>query len=137
MGDASCAYGVSRPRDNPENVLRQSSLRVEQTDAYVVLLGLRYGDMPRVQLISIIHLEYERARVRGKPSVVFIISPNHRLPHAGFDSEETFPRIKGFRKDIERERSVNRLRSADELSQGLIAELSRRKPLLQGQANAL
>jgi hypothetical protein len=86
-----------------ERGVRESSLTdVEGCDVYIGLIGGRYGFIPPGETRSITELEYEKARERGKPTLIFIKDYDEirlRMSDAG-TNEHPPERIESFRKRL-------------------------------------
>ena len=73
------ALAVQESYTADEKSLRESCLDdVEKCDAYLLILGLRYGFVPQFDsnTKSITQLEYERAKAKGLRRLVFIKNPS-------------------------------------------------------------
>ena len=70
----------------PDRDLIEASLaKVDESDAYVGVIGYRYGQKPvcdirNPQKLSLTELEFRRALARGIPICMFIMSDDHPLP---------------------------------------------------------
>jgi hypothetical protein len=86
-----------------ENSVRESCLAdVEGCDAYIGIVGGRYGYIPPGERRSITELECERARQNNKPTLIFIKDEDEiklRMSDAG-TREHPPERIESFRKQL-------------------------------------
>lgn len=106
---------------------------VEQAVAYVGLVALRYGHVPRnnnPEQISIMEMEYRRAVERGIPILIFLMSNEHQPPAKMTDLEqfiETNPRNKqklvAFRQSLIANHDVFYFKSPEDLSAQMIRAL--------------
>lgn len=57
---------------SPDDAVRVSLDLVDQAHVYVLVLGLRYGEIPRGYEKSYTHLEWDRAIERGIPVLALL-----------------------------------------------------------------
>jgi len=67
------------------DLIEASLAKVDESDAYVGIIGYRYGQKPvcdirNPQKLSLTELEFRRALARGIPICMFIMSDDHPLP---------------------------------------------------------
>ena len=65
-----------------DDLISASLKKVEQSDAYVGIIGYRYGQIPicgerNPQKLSLTELEFRRAMELKKPICMFLMSPTH------------------------------------------------------------
>src|ERR1035438_1275996 len=75
-------YDAARSADD---LISASLKKVEQSDAYVGIIGYRYGQIPicgerNPQKLSLTELEFRRAVELKKPICMFLMSPTHLVP---------------------------------------------------------
>lgn len=111
-----------------EDLISASLKKVELSDAYVGIIGYRYGQIPicperNPQKLSLTELEFRRAVELKKPICMFLMSPKHLVPAGDSQGERrTKVKLAAFRKLAAKGRiyaefnSVEDLRSKAELS---------------------
>jgi hypothetical protein len=74
---------------------------VDEADVYVGVFGYRYGHVPRGEVKSVTHLEYERACARGLPILIFLMDINHRVFPADIETGEGAERLRALKAHLE------------------------------------
>ncbi|MFM8441897.1 MAG: DUF4062 domain-containing protein [Methylococcus sp.] len=106
---------------------------VDKADVYVGVFALRYGYIPPKEHgnpdgLSITELEFRRAATTGKPTLVFLLDPNHPWPPANCDSHkhenENGKRIETFRGYLGREKMGSFFNGPDHLASQVQAAVS-------------
>lgn len=69
----------------PEDLIESSLSLIRAADAYIGIIGYRYGQVPECPIrnprhLSITELEYEEATKKGLPICIFVMSKNHLVP---------------------------------------------------------
>ncbi|HEY6423597.1 MAG TPA: DUF4062 domain-containing protein [Pseudonocardiaceae bacterium] len=108
---------------SPDDAVRQSLDLVDQADIYVLVLGLRYGEVPGGYEKSYTHLELDRAVERGIPVLVLLTGPQHPFTEADMDLGAAGERVGRLREDVRR-RGVSYFSSPEDLRSQLIDGLS-------------
>src|SRR5262245_42848453 len=89
--------------------------QVRRADAIIVLLGFRYGFVPSGYENSITEIEYNAARIAGKPVFAFLLSDAILVRVTDIEQDEILRRkLSKFRSEILRTTSVALISSADE-----------------------
>jgi hypothetical protein len=86
-----------------ERSVRESCLAdVASCDLYIGIIGLRYGFIPRKEMRSITELEYDTARERKVPTLVFVKDDDEIKPkfHDAVTNENPRELIETFRKRV-------------------------------------
>jgi len=96
---------------------------VDRADIYVGVFGFRYGYVPDGQPISITEAEYNRAVERGIPRLMFLMSDDHLLKHADFETGNGAEKLDKLKERIKKERVVGFFNSADDLRAQVIQSL--------------
>jgi hypothetical protein len=106
----------------PEEDLISASLKkVEETDAYVGIIGNLYGQRPVCPIrnpkkFSLTELEFRRARELSKPACMFLMGPSHQVPVSESQSEYgTKTKLENFRKLATQGRIYAEFNSVEEL----------------------
>lgn len=70
---------------SPDDAVRRSLKLVDEADVYVLVLGLRYGEIPGGYEKSYTHLELDRAIERGIPILALLTSQQHPFTETDID----------------------------------------------------
>lgn len=97
---------------------------VGQCDVFVGIYAWRYGYIPRGQEKSIIHLEYEEARNRDIPCLIFLQDGYVLWPQEFISSGETRKKIDALRAQLYEEQLISRFENLEQLEQMLINAIS-------------
>ncbi|MDQ3763825.1 MAG: DUF4062 domain-containing protein [Actinomycetota bacterium] len=108
---------------SPDDAVRRSLGLVDEADVYVLVLGLRYGEIPSGYEKSYTHLELDRAIERGIPVLVLLTSPQHPFTETAIDLGANGERVLRLRKEVRR-RGVSYFSSPEDLRSQLIDGLS-------------
>jgi hypothetical protein len=87
-----------------DDLISASLKKVEQSDAYVGIIGYRYGQIPicgerNPQKLSLTELEFRRAMEFKKPICMFLMSPTHLVPAGDSQGERrNKAKLAAFRK---------------------------------------
>ncbi|MGH3867641.1 MAG: DUF4062 domain-containing protein [Pseudonocardiaceae bacterium] len=115
---------------SPDGAVRQSLDLVDGADVYVLVLGLRYGEIPGGYEKSYTHLELDRAIERGIPILAFLTSPQHLFTEIDIDRDAAGDRVQGLREEVMR-RGPSYFSSPEDLRSLLIdglADIRQRLP---------
>jgi len=108
---------------SPDDAVRRSLDLVDEADVYVLVLGLRYGEIPSGYEKSYTHLELDRAVERGIPILVLLTSPRHLFAEADVDVGAAGERVRRLREEVRRH-GVSYFSSPEDLRSQLIDGLS-------------
>jgi hypothetical protein len=107
------------------DLIKASLDKVDKADAYVGLIGSRYGQRPlcpvrNPEQLSLIELEFRRAVERGLPRCTFIMGAAHVLTRADLDRSiaegmESHIKQREFSERVKKERITAEFTSADDL----------------------
>jgi hypothetical protein len=105
------------------NTTNYSIDRVRQSDALILLVAHRYGDIPEGEQYSITELEYRAAQAADIPVFAFFVDPKVPWPpeHMDWESRE---RLQEFKLLVERQVTRKHFRSAPELALGVTQALA-------------
>ena len=105
------------------NATNYSLDRVRQSDALILLVAHRYGEIPEGEQYSVTELEYRAARAADVPVFAFFVDPKVAWPpeHMDWDSREP---LREFKLLVEREVTRKQFRSAPELALGVTQALA-------------
>lgn len=102
--------------------------KVAESDIFVGLVGHLHGSRPDGSELSYTQLEYEEAKRRGKPRLLFVADEEFPVPtRLGRQPEEAFERQLAFRIQVLDERSVAYFREPQELATRVVAALQSHK----------
>lgn len=110
------------------DAVRVSLGMVDDADVYVGILAHRYGYVPAGTEISITQMEYERARERGIPRLMFLIHEDTPVLARDVETGPRAERLQRFKESVATDRVVHFFRSEDDLRAGLIHALHGLQP---------
>lgn len=87
---------------SPDDAVRRSLSLVDKADVYVLVLGLRYGEIPGGYEKSYTHLELDRAIERGIPILVLLTGPQHPFTETDIDLGAAGERVRRLREEVRR-----------------------------------
>jgi hypothetical protein len=107
----------------PDQDLIDASLaKVDEADAYVGLIGYRYGQQPECQIrnpdkLSLTELEFRRAVARGIPICMFIMHADHPVPRRAVGHERAVvqQKLESFVQLAMKDRIYAGFKSVDDL----------------------
>jgi hypothetical protein len=109
----------------PSDLIKASLDKVDKADAYVCLIGSRYGQRPvcpvrNPEELSLTELEFRRAVKRGLPRCTFIMGADHALTRGDLDRSmaegiESHNKRDAFIKVAKKERITTEFTSRDDL----------------------
>ena len=114
----------------PSNDLEtiSASIRmVDEADVYLGVFAYRYGHVPsegNPDKISVTEMEYRRARLRGIPRIIFVMSSEHPISINDVEIGEFAEKLKAFKELVRNENIINKFSSAEELRSLTIHSLS-------------
>ena len=115
----------------PEDLIESSPRMMDAADAYVGILGYRYGQIPEcadrnARKLSLTELEYNRAEERGLPICMFVMSDEHPVPKKELDSvsDEEKRRLAAFRERVEKSYIYKEFDSVADLEKKAVQSLA-------------
>ena len=127
----------------PDHDLISASLeKVDAADAYVGLIGYRYGQMPvcadrNQHGLSLTELEFRRAVARGMPICMFIMHDDHPIPRSAMHAErDTADKLAAFIALAKDGRIYAEFKSVDALKAQAVQSLVRLKQALDARRPA-
>jgi tetratricopeptide (TPR) repeat protein len=126
-------YDAALPADS---LISASLKKVEQSGAYVGIIGIRYGQIPdsphNPEKLSLTELEFRLAAKLDKPTCMFLMSGNHLVPakelHTEPGSEE---KLAAFRALASKDRIYAEFDSVDDLRAKAALSLHKLQELLR------
>ena len=97
---------------------------VDEADIYIGIFAHRYGYVPKGHEISITEMEYNRAKGREIPRLIFLMDKEHPITIEEVEVERT-AELKAFKARLQEEKVVNFFKSPADLRAHLINSLSR------------
>ena len=94
---------------------------IDSSDAYIAIIGERYGMTPEKEGESVTEVEYERAGQRGIPRLIFIKATSPSFVEA---SPESMARLNEFKKKVRQSGVVKESRSIDDFRAEVLTALS-------------
>lgn len=136
------ALGMEQDAALPGGTVIDSSLRkVRDAAAYIGVISHRYGEIPESaqsnpHRFSLTELEFREARRLGRPTLIFIMGPEHDVkPGAVEQDQEKIGKLNSFREEVKRAtadshvqrvyKEFNSLREFDVAAMQSVAELRR------------
>lgn len=115
---------------SPEDACRQG---VAESDVFVGLVGHLYGSLPEGSDLSCTQIEYEEAKRRRKPRLLFVAHEDFPVPARLLREEtpEAAQRQLEFRERVQQERTVGRFLDPANLAADVVAALHK----LQAQSS--
>lgn len=126
----ACLRQGFRPRmmehlpSDPASGLVVSLRMADAADLYLLILGVRYGEVPEGRSQSITEAEYDRAIARRKPVLAFIGRPE-AFPASQHETGDGAEKLAAFRRKVERKHAVSYFSSAEELGKLIVDSISR------------
>lgn len=97
---------------------------VDEADIYIGIFAHRYGYVPKGHDISITEMEYNRAKGREIPRLIFLMDKEHPITIEEVEVERA-AELKAFKARLQEENIVNFFKSPTDLRAHLINSLSR------------
>jgi tetratricopeptide (TPR) repeat protein len=101
--------------------------KVDAADIYVGIYAYRYGWIPDGSEISITELEYNRAKERDIPRLIFLMRDDHPVKAGDVETGIGSEKLKNFKQQVKSERVVAYFHSATDLRGLVIQALSEHK----------
>lgn len=95
---------------------------IDRSDYYVLIIGIRYGSETEDGL-SYTELEYDYAKERGVPILVFVSEDPEIKPSKFLETESKREKFERFRERVMSSSVVKLWRTAEDLSSSVIASL--------------
>ncbi len=115
---------------SPDDAVQLSLSLVDEADVYVLILGLRYGEIPDGYDKSYTHLEFDRAVERKIPILALLSTDDHVFAASDMDLGVTAEKILSFRDQV-RKRGVSLFSGDEDMRSKLIHGLSVIRPRLE------
>jgi Domain of unknown function (DUF4062)/ATPase family associated with various cellular activities (AAA) len=97
--------------------------KLDQADLYVGIIGSRYGSSPKGSEKSYTHLEYEHARAKGIPTLIFLMSPECERKCTDLDQGENAERLAKFKEVLGERNTYSTFDSPDHLATRVLASI--------------
>lgn len=97
---------------------------VDEAEIYLGIFARRYGYIPDGHSISITEMEYNRARERDIPCLIFLMEDKFDYDPGPAESPEHLKRLKAFHKRLKKENVVNFFTTPDHFRAQVINSLS-------------
>ena len=98
-----------------EGAVEASLAMVEKCDIYLGILGYSYGYVPSGSEISIFEMEYNHAKERGLPCLIFLMDEGHQLTSKDFERGEGRRKLEALRERLRTEQVVSFFDNPDDL----------------------
>lgn len=103
--------------------LTRANELLDRADVYIGILAFRYGMVPPGQEKSLTEIEFERARARGIPCLLFAMSEEHPVRVTDVETGPGAEKLRQFKALVRRELLVQEFRSPDELKAAVVTGL--------------
>ncbi len=116
----------NRPAHDAEAIAASLKM-VDEAEIYIGVYAFRYGYVPKdgnPQQISVTEMEYEHAKKRGIPRMIFIMDKAHAISFDQVEMGEGAEKLKAFKEKAEKENFVNFFKSPDDLRALVINSLA-------------
>jgi len=107
--------------------LNVSLAMVDKVDVYVLILGVRYGEVPAGYVKSITEMEYERALVRRIPILTFLATDHRQFQREQIESGQAAEKLDVFRKRVKEKHTFCYFSSPHELGLLVVDALTRQR----------
>lgn len=114
---------------DPDDAVRVSLSLVEQAELYVGIFAHRYGYVPDGHDRSVTEMEYDRARARGLPCLIYFMHEDHSLKASDVETGRGAEKLQRFKERLATSHVAGFFKSPDDLrAQILHALTSLKKP---------
>lgn len=108
-----------------ENPVQRSQNEIQKADIFVGIYAHRYGYIPENHDISINEMEYNWARERNIPCLIFLLSDDASWPSHDIEMDGGKAKLQQFKQRVIKEHVVSFFDSIDAFRASLIVALSR------------
>lgn len=125
---------MEAPSAGPDDGSEFSLSAVDRADIYLLILGHRYGYVPRVNnpaQVSIVELEYNRALELGIPCLAFIMDEDYPVKPNDIETGEGAVKLERFKSRLRARHIVRAFRSPEDLRANVIDGLSRSRQRIE------
>lgn len=112
--------------------LTRSLEMVNACEVYLLILGARYGEIPKGSSISITESEYDHAVARDIPLLVFIARENHSFPLGHVETGPGAEKLSRLRERVRQSHSVKFFANLDEFRTCIINSLTQLRETWRG-----
>ncbi len=105
--------------------LEASHKLVDEADIYIGVFAFRYGDRPTGSALSFTHHEYERAKARGIPRLIFLMSVAHPILPIHVETGPGAKKLEKLKKQIQKETVVKTFLSKHDLHAKVVVALNK------------
>src|SRR5262249_32275984 len=119
---------------DPRDAVRVSLALVDQAELYVGIFAHRYGYVPAADDRSVTEMEYDRARARGLPCLIYLMHEDHPLKASDVEIGPGAEKLQRFKERLGKSHVAGFFKSPDDLRAQVIHALT---ALKQPEAPAL
>ncbi len=125
-----------------QDLIDASLAKVDEADAYVGLIGYRYGQMPESpernpDRLSLTELEFHRAVTRGIPICMFIMHKDYLVPRSAVGEERgAEQKLEAFLNLAKKDRIYAEFKSVEDLKTKAVQSLVALREVLDRRASA-
>lgn len=114
------------------DAIRASIFMVDESEVFIGIYAYRYGYIPDGSSVSITEMEFNRAKEKGIPRLVFLMHEEHEVKRSAIETGEAETKLNTFKERIGKEQIVRWFRSPVELQGEAFAALGK---LISDQAS--
>lgn len=98
---------------------------VDGSDVFIGVYAYRYGHIPDGSTVSITELEFNRAKTKKIPRLVFLMHEDHAVKRSAIETGEAEKQLEAFKQRVGKEQIVRWFKSPQELSEEVFAALGK------------
>jgi Domain of unknown function (DUF4062) len=115
------------------DAVKASIEMVDRSNVFIGIYAYRYGYIPDGSTVSITELEFNRAKEKNIPRLVFLVHEDHPVKRSAIETGEAEKKLEVFKQRVGKEHIVRWFKSPQELSEEVFAALGK---LVSDQAAA-
>lgn len=112
---------------NDDEAISASLKMVDDAEIYVGVYAWRYGYVPKGHDISVTEMEYNRAKERGIPRLVYLMHEDHPTTGGAIEKGEGAVKLEAFKTRVKGENIINEFKSPEDLRGLVIHGLSKHR----------
>lgn len=112
---------------NDDEAISISLKMVDEAEIYVGVFAWRYGYVPKGHDISVTEMEYNRAKERGIPRLIYIMHEDHPTTGGAIEKGEGAVKLEAFKTRVKGENIINEFKSPEDLRGLIIHGLSKHR----------
>lgn len=125
MGDDIAVAAMEDFGSDPRNPIELCTKKVAECDAYVGVLGTRYGSIDKSSGMSITEIEYRTALARQLPVLLYLTSDEYLVKPSMVDTGAAARKLQRLRQEVSERHVVQRFSTPEDLTRLVVADLHR------------